>query len=165
MFYSTKTYTMGFSCAFRQWKAESHCRLVHGYGLQFKFMFSAEQLDETGWCVDFGSLKSLKGILEDTFDHTTLIAKDDPQRDYFEEGHKRGVLDLRILPRVGCEAFAYYVSEITDGWLKDNGYKPRVHIYMVEARENDANSAIYARPLTEPAHAAALREQFFGITD
>lgn len=143
MFFSTKTYTMGFSCAFRQWKARSHCRLNHGYDLQFKFVFAANVLDETGWCVDFGSLKSLKAILEDTFDHKTLIAEDDPHLNYFKQGDKLEVLKLRILPRVGCEAFAYYVSGVTDVWLKDNGYSPRVRIHEVEVRENSGNSAIY----------------------
>ena len=32
-----KTYgnETGHSCAFRQWRAESHCNLIHGYGLGF----------------------------------------------------------------------------------------------------------------------------------
>ena len=32
MFLSTKTYghDLGLSAAFRQWRAESHCRLIHG---------------------------------------------------------------------------------------------------------------------------------------
>ena len=43
----TKTYgnERGLSCAFRQWKAESHCRLIHGYSLGFRFVFEAETLD------------------------------------------------------------------------------------------------------------------------
>lgn len=63
---STKTFghECGFSVAFRQWRAESHCRLLHGYALAFKFTFEAEELDVRNWVVDFGALKSLKGILE-----------------------------------------------------------------------------------------------------
>lgn len=150
MFYSTKAYNVGFSCAFRQWKAHSHCRFIHGYDLQFKFMFAAYGLDETGWAVDFGSLKSLKGILEETFDHKTLIAEDDPLLEYFKQGEDRGAYQLRVLPKVGCEAFAYYIAEVTDIWLKDNGYHPRVALYMVEVRENSANSAIYQLPIKAP---------------
>ena len=37
MYRSTKTYgnERGLSCAFRQWRADSHCNLIHGYSLGF----------------------------------------------------------------------------------------------------------------------------------
>ena len=56
VFRSTKTYghEMGFSCAFRQHRADSHCRLVHGYALAFHFEFEATELDVRNWVVDFG---------------------------------------------------------------------------------------------------------------
>jgi 6-pyruvoyltetrahydropterin/6-carboxytetrahydropterin synthase len=133
----------GFSCAFRQWKAHSHCRFNHGYALTFKFIFESKDLDATNWVVDFGSLKSLKGTLEDTFDHKTVIAEDDPHIEYFREGHKLGVLDLVILPAGGCEKFAEFVYEVTEIWLKDNGYAPRVNLVSVEVSEHGANSALY----------------------
>ena len=77
---STKTFghELGLSSAFRQWKAQSHCRFVHGYALAVKFEFEAEELDVRNWVVDFGSLKSLRKMLEDTFDHKLLVAEDDP---------------------------------------------------------------------------------------
>lgn len=41
---STKTYghNAGLSCAFRQWKANSHCKYLHGYALSFKFVFEGK---------------------------------------------------------------------------------------------------------------------------
>ena len=74
MYQSGKTYghEVGFSCAFRQHKAQSHCKFLHGYALSFKFIFEADELDARNWVVDFGSLKSLKGWLENTFDHKTI---------------------------------------------------------------------------------------------
>jgi 6-pyruvoyltetrahydropterin/6-carboxytetrahydropterin synthase len=141
---STKKFETGFSCAFRQWKAESHCKLIHGYALSFKFVFETEELDYRNWVVDFGSLKSLKGILEDTFDHTTVIAEDDPHLDYFKQGEQLGVLRLVVIPDGGCEKFAEFVYEVTDQWLKDNGYKPRCRLVSVEVSEHGANSAIYS---------------------
>ena len=55
-FYSGKTYThaTGHSCAFRQWRADSHCNLIHGYALQFELQFGSDGLDEKNWVVDFG---------------------------------------------------------------------------------------------------------------
>lgn len=145
MFKSTKTYghNLGFSCAFRQWRADSHCKYLHGYGMAFKFVFAARDLDIRNWAVDFGSMRSLKGILEDTFDHKTIIAQDDPERDMFLEMRRRGLIQLRILPAVGCEAFAYYVAQAAQAWLADNGYAPRVTLVSVEVSEHGANSAIY----------------------
>lgn len=146
-FQSTKKYdhNLGFSVAFRQHRAESHCHLMHGYSMAFKFIFEADELDERGWVVDFGGLKSLKAMLETTFDHKTVIAEDDPQLDYFLHGDFLGVLDLVILPAVGVEKFAEYVFECTEQWLKDAGFSPRCWLVSVEVSEHPANSAIYSR--------------------
>lgn len=142
---STKTFGhhLGLSVAFRQHKAGSHCRFVHGYALAFRFVFEANELDERHWVVDFGSLKSLKGWLEDTFDHKVIVAEDDPQIAWFREVHRLGVLDLVELPAAGCEKFAEYVFGATETWLEANGYAPRCRLVSVEVMEHGANSAIF----------------------
>jgi len=58
IFRSTKTYNHneGLSCCFRQWRADSHCKLLHGYALAFKFVFATRELDARNWCYDFGGL-------------------------------------------------------------------------------------------------------------
>jgi len=144
-FRSTKTYTheVGLSSCFRQWRAESHCRLLHGYALSFKFTFEATELDERNWVVDFGSLKSLKGLLEDAFDHKLVVAEDDPKIEDLLNLGTLGLADVRVLPRVGCEAFAEAVAMVTQIWLADNGYGKRVKLLSVECCEHGANSAIY----------------------
>lgn len=148
MFQSTKTYghELGLSACFRQWRAKSHCNQLHGYPLAFKFTFQGEYLDETNWVVDFGSLKYIKGLLEDTFDHKLLVADDDPLKRTLFELERQGLATIRILPSVGCESFAYYIGEAVDVWLGDAGYKPRVQLVSVECREHKANSAIWFRP-------------------
>lgn len=147
LYKSTKTYghEVGLSCAFRQWRADSHCSFLHGYSLKFHFEFEAEELDARNWVVDFGSLKSLKGILEDTFDHKTLVAEDDPEIEWFKEADRRGILQLVVLPAAGCEKFAEYVYEVAEQWLVDNGYSPRCRLSKVEVHEHGANSATYQR--------------------
>ena len=146
-FLSTKTFghDLGISCAFRQWKAESHCRFIHGYALAFEFCFAAEELDVRNWVVDFGGLKGLKAILEDTFDHKLVVAEDDPQLDYFKQGEELGVLDLVIVPAGGCEKFAQMVYEVTEQWLLDAGFAPRCRLVSVQVKEHGANSAIYTK--------------------
>lgn len=141
---STKTFThaQGLSCAFRQWRAESHCRFIHGYALQIRVEFETDELDERNWAVDFGSLKSFKGMLEDTFDHKLLVAQDDPQIDDLTMLKQLGLAQVVVLPAVGCEKFAEYVFGAADTWLQSNGYSPRVWVSSVEVAEHPANSAI-----------------------
>ena len=87
IFRSTKSYdhSEGLSCCFRQWRADhSHCHRLHGYALAFRFVFATHQLDKNNWCLDFGALKGLRSWLHEMFDHTTIIAHDDPQLPTFE---------------------------------------------------------------------------------
>jgi len=142
--HSTKTYghEQGFSCSFRQWKAHSHCRFLHGYALGFKFVFAAQDMDYCGWVVDFGGLKSLKGILENTFDHKTLVASDDPLLLKMEMLHQLGMIDMVEVPATGCEAFARMTYDMAEQWLKDAGFSPRVWLVSVEISEHGANSAV-----------------------
>src|SRR3712207_1057849 len=77
LFRSTKTYdhNEGLSCCFRQWRAtDSHCSLLHGYALSFRFVFACSELDERNWCYDFGALKPVRAWLKSMFDHTMLVA-------------------------------------------------------------------------------------------
>lgn len=147
MYQSTKKYdhNVGLSCCFRQWRADSHCAQLHGYSLAFKFVFESRDLDIRNWVVDFGSLKSLKNILEDNFDHVTLVAQDDPHLDWFLEAQKRNIIKLITVPATGCEKVAEMVFECADQWLQDAGYAPRVTLKSVEVSEHSGNSAVFYR--------------------
>lgn len=144
-FRSTKTFghELGLSCCFRQWRAQSHCRFLHGYALKIRLEFEAKELDDTNWVVDFGSLSSFKELLKDTFDHKLVIAEDDPLKDELASLSGLGLADSIILPAVGCERFAEYVFKLAEKWLLDIGLFWRVHIALVEVSEHGANSAIY----------------------
>ena len=169
-FYSTKTYgnDRGLSCCFRQWRAShSHCSTLHGYSIGIKLVFECETLDDKNWCMDFGGLKSFKAWADHMFDHTLVIAYDDPHLEFFRkmswmgdppvsgivgqpdvEPYQRGALcDLRIVEGVGCEMFAKMcydkMAEIIA--TKDSRYpiNPNVRIKSAEVFEHGANSAIY----------------------
>lgn len=147
MYKVTKTFGhhLGLSAAFRQHRADSHCNKLHGYALQVEVTFACadNSLNEQNWCVDFGSLKSFKQILETNFDHKTIVAQDDPEISWFEEAHKRKIIDLVIMDKVGCEAFAFYIYHAAGGWLISNGYSPRVWVYEIKVSEHSANSASF----------------------
>lgn len=108
--------------------------------------------------MDFGSLKKFKEWAEDTFDHTLVVAEDDPDIEFFKimnsktGGYKdQGICDLRIVPAVGCEAFAKLaydkMSELLEQFKNtDMSRYPvgkDVRLVSVEVFEHDANSAIY----------------------
>ena len=80
-FTSTKEYVDEFPVAYRQWRADSHCNLIHGYAFSMKFWFGTDDLDVRNWVADYGGLKELKAVLKDQFDHTLLVAEDDPEFD------------------------------------------------------------------------------------
>ena len=46
-------------------------------------------MDEHGWVVGFGDLKKLEKYLLDMYDHTMIIAEDDPELSTFQELHKK----------------------------------------------------------------------------
>ena len=147
LYRSTKTYdhNEGLSCTFRQWRAgESHCRLLHGYALAFRFVFATRDLDERHWCLDFGGLKPVRQWLHEMFDHTLLVAADDPERERLAELGRLGLADVRVLPAVGCEATARLVHGKV-GEMVEAGTQGRVWLESVEVREHGGNSALYSR--------------------
>ena len=150
MFQSTKLFD-GYSTVFRQWKAEgTHCRFLHGYGVSFRVWFEGE-LDERNWVWDFGGMKRAKGTIDGMnpkawmdymFDHTTIIAEDDPGLGGFKTMNEIGIIQLRILPAVGAEQFAKYIFEKLNTFVQEetNG---RVKVARVEFMEHSKNTAIY----------------------
>jgi 6-pyruvoyltetrahydropterin/6-carboxytetrahydropterin synthase len=148
---STKTYgaERGLSCAVRQWAADSHCALLHGYSLGFRFTFAAEQLDVRGWVVDFGSggFGRIREWLHDVFDHALLVAEDDPARREFDRLADLGLAQVRIVPGTSCERIAQFVFEAMCPLIHEVT-KGRCWIVEVECFEHGANSALYRNPQT-----------------
>ena len=105
-FTSTKEYVDAFPVAYRQWRADSHCNLIHGYSFSMKFFFGTNDLDVRNWAADYGGLKELKEVLQDQFDHTLLVAEDDPEIETFKLLQEKKMAKLTILPRLGCEGLA-----------------------------------------------------------
>lgn len=150
MFRSTKKFD-GFSTVFRQWKATTtHCQYLHGYDVEFRITFEGE-LDERNWVWDFGGMKratnkidgmSPKEWMEYMFDHTFVVAEDDPFKESFLKMDQAGVAQVRVVPAVGAEQFAKYVFEKVNEFvqLETEG---RVKVVQVEFMENHKNSAIY----------------------
>ena len=146
-YYSTKTYghNIGLSAVFRQPNADhSHCHLLHGYSLQFKFTFGCDKLDDKNWAVDFGGLKPLKAWLQDSFDHKLALDKNDPHIEKFRELEKLDLVDIKIFDGVGAEKFAEHAFNFADKLVREQTNN-RCYVVEVECAEHGANSAIYKR--------------------
>ncbi len=141
-FFSVKKYghERGLSAAFRQWRADSHCKFMHGYSLEFEFVFGANELDGNNWVVDFGGLKELELWLRNNFDHKTLVAEDDPMLTELELMHQNGVIDMVRVAGTGCEMFAKMAMEYSSE-LINSIYGSRCWVESVTVREHGANSA------------------------
>lgn len=142
MFKSTKLIELG-SCAFRQPRADSHCKYLHGYQLKAKFWFESNSLDINHWVVDFGGLKGLKSTLHQQFDHTTCISSDDPEIETFRRLHDLGICDLRIMSKgTGIERISEWCFETANEFVKSLT-QDRCWCTRVEVFEHDNNSAIF----------------------
>lgn len=144
-YYTVKTFgnDRGISAAFRQWRAtHSHCHFLHGYAIGFRFTLVTETLDDKNWCYDYGNFKWVKEFIEEKFDHKTAVAIDDPNFAWFKEAEKQGLLELTILPAVGCERFAQYVYDHVAPRIEEET-SGRVKLESVECFEHGSNAAIY----------------------
>tara|TARA_R100000544_G_C2224317_1_gene59611 strand:- start:1224 stop:1685 length:462 start_codon:yes stop_codon:yes gene_type:complete len=148
---STKVFD-GFSCCFRQWKAKNtHCRFLHGYGVSFKVTFEGD-LDHRNWVWDFGGMKRAKTLIDGMqpktwmdymFDHTVIIASDDPHVEEFKIMDQAGVAQVRIVDATGAEKFAEFLFNKLNNFVKEETNK-RVKVTQVEFMEHGKNSAMYS---------------------
>ena len=141
-YFSSKKYghERGLSAAFRQWRADSHCKYIHGYSLEFEFKFGTNELDEKNWVVDFGGLKELELWLRKNFDHKTLVAIDDPQLSKFRDLDDSGIIQMVIVESTGAEMFAKMAMEYSSNLIQKH-YGERCWVESVTVREHGANSA------------------------
>ena len=150
-FQSSKVFD-GFSTVFRQWRAkETHCRFVHGYGVSFKVYFEGE-LDHRNWVWDFGGMKraktqidgmSPKAWMDYMFDHTLIVAEDDPEVEAFKQMDKAGVAQVRVIEATGAEKFAEYIYDKLNEFVLEET-EGRVRVTKVKFMEHGKNAAYYS---------------------
>lgn len=149
-FQSTKLFD-GYSTVFRQWRAEgTHCSFLHGYGISFKIIFEGD-LDKRNWVWDFGGMKRAKNTIDGMapkvwmdymFDHTYIIAEDDPFLPEAIKMDKDEIAQVRVVSATGAEQFAKFIYDKVSEFIKIET-EGRVRVVSVEFREHAKNSAIY----------------------
>jgi len=83
-----------------------------------------------------------KAWMDYMFDHTTVVAEDDPYRSHFHNMYEEGIVQLRVLPAVGAEQFAKFIFEKLNTFVQEET-EGRVKVVRVEFMENNKNSATY----------------------
>jgi 6-pyruvoyltetrahydropterin/6-carboxytetrahydropterin synthase len=141
----------GFSTVFRQHNAKTtHCSFLHGYGISFKVYFEGE-LDDRNWVWDFGGMKRAKTLIDGMqpkawmdymFDHTLIVAEDDPALPSFRKLDHDGLVQLRVIPATGAEKFAEYIFGKIDNFVHSET-EGRVKISKVKFMEHGKNAAYY----------------------
>ena len=133
----------GFSCAFRQWRADSDCKYIHGYSLGFRFTLEASNLDERSWVYDFGGFATIKTWIKNHFDHTLVVSRDDPEIDNLRNlGNNSNGAKIIEMDEVGCEKFAELTYEYASKFISEQTNQ-RVRLISVEVFEHGANSAVF----------------------
>lgn len=137
-------------CCHRSWTKAGKRFFLHGYERAFQIEFACAQTDPgTGLVLDPDVVEEIRSALRKQFDHTTLIAADDPERDLFELLAERGVIDLRIMDSTGMERSAAWVFDTVEG-IVVRATQGRVWVSQIKARESHSNA------VTLTARAAAF---------
>ena len=127
----------GYPCCHRQWKDDGRCRWLHGYNRMVEITWEGER-DERGWVVDFGGLAELKSLLELQFDHTTLVASDDPHLGTFEGLAQADAMVVRVMDPT-MEGMAAWVADYAAKWTATHA--PNAEVVQVTCWENEKNAA------------------------
>jgi 6-pyruvoyltetrahydropterin/6-carboxytetrahydropterin synthase len=125
-------------CCHRSWTNQGKRFFLHGYERTFQIEFACAQTDGTGAVLGPDVLEEIHAALRKQFDHTTLIAADDPERDLFELLAARGVIDLRIMDNTGMERSAAWVFDTVERIVM-RATQGRVWVSQIKARESQSH--------------------------
>ena len=98
--------TVKFETAHRQLGDDSKCGFLHGHNWKAEVTITATNLNPIGYVIDF---KRIKDVINDSFDHKTLLNKNDPMVKLLIESNQRV---SPILGNPTCEVLAECVLDI-----------------------------------------------------
>jgi 6-pyruvoyltetrahydropterin/6-carboxytetrahydropterin synthase len=87
--------------------------------------------------------KSPKEWMDYMFDHTLIVAEDDPFKNAFIEMGEAGAAQVRVIPATGAEKFAKYIYTKLNKFV-DTETEGRVKVTKVKFMEHGKNAAYYS---------------------
>ena len=118
--------------------------------ISFRVTFEGD-LDERNWVWDFGGMKRAKTLIDGMqpkawmdymFDHTVIVAKDDPKLSGFQNMEIMDVIQLRTVEATGAEKFAEFIFHKLNRFVLTET-QDRVRVAQVEFMEHGKNTAIF----------------------
>ena len=103
-------------------------------------MLESPTLDVNNWVYDFGKFKFLETWLKERFDHTLLVAKDDPELNLIKSLNKKAAKIIEM-DKISCEYFA----KLTFNYIEETLADLDITVVSVEVSEHDSNSAGFYR--------------------
>jgi 6-pyruvoyltetrahydropterin/6-carboxytetrahydropterin synthase len=111
------------------------CANLHGHTAKVDIMLASETLDERGMVMDFSDIRSImKTWIDDTLDHTLLLAKDDPLIPVFEERQER-------FYAMDKNPTAENIAELIYGYAEEKKFP----VVSVTVWESDSSFARFSR--------------------
>jgi 6-pyruvoyltetrahydropterin/6-carboxytetrahydropterin synthase len=85
---------------------------------------------------------SPKAWMDYMFDHTTILAEDDPYLEVVKKLQDKGLIQLRVIPATGAEKFAEYIYDKLNDFVHVET-KGRVRVTKVKFMEHGKNAASF----------------------
>jgi 6-pyruvoyltetrahydropterin/6-carboxytetrahydropterin synthase len=83
-----------------------------------------------------------KAWMDYMFDHTFIVAEDDPFKESFLKMDEAGVAQVRVIPATGAEKFSEYLYTKLSAFVTEET-EGRVRVVSVEFMEHSKNTALY----------------------
>jgi 6-pyruvoyltetrahydropterin/6-carboxytetrahydropterin synthase len=103
----------------------------------------ATELDDCGFVVDFGRLRTIRDWLDHIFDHTVLIDEDDPEMHVFHAANERGIIRLITVPSASAEGLAKFICLKVQQILNKEHEERPVFVTAVTVYEDSKNEAVF----------------------
>lgn len=142
MFTCSKSYS-DIPFAHRQPHHSGQCSFIHGHNWSFRFTFGCQELDESGFVVDFSNLRFIRDWLMENLDHAFLHNLDDAVSQKMVDQFREA---FRPYPLESCsaEGIAQHVFHTIEPLLKEH-HGERVFLVALEVFEDDKNAAEFRK--------------------
>ena len=111
------------------------CANIHGHNAVADIKLVTEKLDERGMVMDFGDIKAIvKKWIDETLDHTMLMAADDPMVPVFQNANEKFYLMEK-------NPTAENIAELIYEFVAAQGFP----VHSVTLWESDTSYARYSR--------------------
>ncbi len=127
--------------AHRQHQHPGPCRFVHGHSWTVRVTFACSELNEHGFVVDFGKLRSFYDWIDEHLDHGIMLSPSDTAMKGLVDTEP-GLFKVFWLDEPSCEGLTKKLFEVFNGLLAEQE-GDRARVVRVEVWEDPRNMTTY----------------------